>query len=246
MIASGGVGNRCGNGRARVWVNHNRCRWIQQPLGRKLRHVRHLSQPLNRWRSSLDGGVLQTYKPGSVSLPEGRAVTIYLAQPLAVKPAEVRFWRSDVTAAVKQPTRGRAGRLSPPIWPCSRWGLAAAASPQTAGRSYRPISPLSRRTGTVCFCATIRPLRRQQCRLRSLGVTQHPAQWSPDFPPPRFFQRSTGRRPPSIPALSNSTVAHQFSEGQANATSGRAGVPSESDPGGSRTWVIGDRVVYGK
>ena len=33
---------------------------------------------------------------------------------------------------------------SPPIWPCSRWGLAAAASPQTAGRSYRPISPLSR------------------------------------------------------------------------------------------------------
>ena len=147
MIASGGVGNRCGNGRARVWVNHNRCRWIQQPLGRKLRHVRHLSQPLNRWRSSLDGGVLQTYKPGSVSLPEGRAVTIYLAQPLAVKPAEVRFWRSDVTAAVKQPTRGRAGRLSPPIWPCSRWGLAAAASPQTAGRSYRPISPLSFQCG---------------------------------------------------------------------------------------------------
>ena len=43
-----------------------------------------------------------------------RAVTIYLAQPLAVKPAEVRFWRSDVTAAVKQPTRGRAGRLLSP------------------------------------------------------------------------------------------------------------------------------------
>ena len=34
---------------------------------------------------------------------------------------------------------------SPPTWPCSRWGLAAAASPQTAGRSYRPISPLSAR-----------------------------------------------------------------------------------------------------
>ena len=31
----------------------------------------------------------------------------------------------------------------PPIWPCSRWGLAVAASPQTTGRSYRPISPLS-------------------------------------------------------------------------------------------------------
>ncbi len=135
---------RCpGRGRARVWVNHNRCRWIQQPLGRKLRHRRDLSRTLSRGGPSVDGGVLQTYKPGSVPLPEGRAVTIYLAQPPAVKPAEVRFWRSGVTAAVKQPTRGRAGRLSPPIWPCSRWGLAAAASPQTAGRSYRPISPLS-------------------------------------------------------------------------------------------------------
>jgi len=135
---------RCpGRGRARVWVNHNRCRWIQQPLGRKLRHRRDLSRTLSRGGPSVDGGVLQTYKPGSVPLPEGRAVTIYLAQPPAVKPAEVRFWRSGVTAAVKRPTRGRAGRLSPPIWPCSRWGLAAAASPQTAGRSYRPISPLS-------------------------------------------------------------------------------------------------------
>ena len=135
---------RCpGRGRARVWVNHNRCHWIQQPLGRKLRHRRDLSQTLSRGGPSVDGGVLQTYKPGSVPLPEGRAVTIYLAQPPAVKPAEVRFWRSGVTAAVKRPTRGRAGRLSPPIWPCSRWGLAAAASPQTAGRSYRPISPLS-------------------------------------------------------------------------------------------------------
>ena len=85
-----------------------------------------------------------------------RTVTIYLAQPPTVKPAVVRFWRSGVTAAVKQPTRGRAGRLCPPIWPCSRWGLAAAASPQTAGRSYRPISPLSRQVGTVCFCATFR------------------------------------------------------------------------------------------
>ena len=70
-------------------------------------------------------------------------MTIYLAFPPAARLTEIRFWRSDVTAAVEQPTRGRAGRPCPPIWPCSRWGLAAAASPQTAGRSYRPISPLS-------------------------------------------------------------------------------------------------------
>ena len=143
LIAVAGVRERRDDRRAGVWVNHNRCRLIQQPPGRESRDARHSYRRLNRWETSVNGGVLQTYKPGSVSLPEGRAVTIYLAQPPAVKPAEVRFWRSGVTAAVKRPTRGRAGRLSPPIWPCSRWGLAAAASPQTAGRSYRPISPLS-------------------------------------------------------------------------------------------------------
>ena len=73
---------------------------------------------------------------------------------------------------------------SPPIRPCSRWGLTVAASPQTTGRSYRPISPLSRQVETVCFCATFRP-RFPKSGHRSLGVTQHPAQWSPDFPPPR-------------------------------------------------------------
>ncbi len=31
---------------------------------------------------------------------------------------------------------------TPPIRPCSKWGLTVAASPQTTGRSYRPISTL--------------------------------------------------------------------------------------------------------
>ena len=75
------------------------------------------------------------------------------------------------------------GAHSPSIRPCSRWGLAAAASPQSAGRSYRPISPLSRQAGTVCFCATFRLLRRSEDCRRILGVTQHPARRSPDFPP---------------------------------------------------------------
>ena len=50
--------------------------------------------------------------------------------------------RYNVAIGVKQPTRGRAGPRSPPIRPCSRWGLTVAASPQATGRSYRPISPL--------------------------------------------------------------------------------------------------------
>ena len=77
------------------------------------------------------------------------------------------------------------GAHCPSIRPCSRWGLAAAASPQSAGRSYRPISPLSRQAGTVCFCATFRLLRHSVDYRRSLGVTQHPARRSPDFPPQR-------------------------------------------------------------
>ena len=54
------------------------------------------------------------------------------------------------------------GAHSPSIWPCSGWGLAAAASPQPAGRSYRPISPLptTRKPLAVCFCATFRLPRR--------------------------------------------------------------------------------------
>ena len=47
------------------------------------------------------------------------------------------------------------GARGPSIWPCSRWGLTAAASPQTAGRSYRPISPLPRcrrRRGGMFLC----------------------------------------------------------------------------------------------
>ena len=154
---------------------------------------------------SVIGGVPQTCKPGSVffqARPE-RTVTIYLALPPAVKPAGVRFWRSDVAAAVKQPTRGRAGRLCPPIWPCSRWGLAAAASPQTAGRSYRPISTLSRQVGTVCFCATFRP-RFRRAGHRGLGVTQHPAQRSPDFPPPRLVGAAVTRS--AWPSKSHSSI----------------------------------------
>ncbi len=131
-------------------------------------------------------------------------MTIYLAFPPATRLTEIRFWRSDVTAAVEQPTRGRAGRLCPPIWPCSRWGLAAAASPQTAGRSYRPISPLSRQVGTVCFCATFRP-RFRRTGGRSLGVTQHPAQRSPDFPPSRQIGTAVTRS--ASPSGPDSSIA---------------------------------------
>ena len=89
----------------------------------------------------------RTYKPGSVSLPRNadvvRMVTIYLASRFVSGPAvggtALPPWSSS------QPGDG-PGAHCPPIRPCSRWGLTAAASPQTAGRSYRPISPLPRLT----------------------------------------------------------------------------------------------------
>jgi len=148
---------RCpGRGRARVWVNHNRCRWIQQPLGRKLRHRRDLSQTLSRGGPSVDGGVLQTYKPGSVPLPEGRAVTIYLAQPPAVKHLallQVGFSRRCVTAD---------GRTLLPS-------------------DFTLILPI--RGGRYVSVPLSVPDAGSTNRNRDLGVTQHPAQRSPDFPP---------------------------------------------------------------
>ncbi len=62
---------------------------------------------------------------------------------LAYKPGSVRrcrlddhFSRNAIARALKQPTRGvlvETGRLSPPIWPCSSWGLPCHACCQACG-----------------------------------------------------------------------------------------------------------------
>ena len=72
----------------------------------------------------------------------GQAVAIPLGLPL-------------LEASCSQPGDG-SGTHSPPIWPCSGWGLPAIASLRTAGSSYLPISPLPRYIGAVCFCGAIR------------------------------------------------------------------------------------------
>lgn len=53
------------------------------------------------------------------------------------------------------------------------------------------------RGGTVCFCVTFR-VRRPVGR-RTLGVTQHPARWSPDFP----LRRSAAAAQPSNSSTAN-------------------------------------------
>jgi len=55
-----------------------------------------------------------------------------------------------------------------------------------AVRSYRTVSPLPAFAGGLFSVALSRELPR-------LAVSQHPALWSPDFPPARF--ESAGVRP---------------------------------------------------
>ena len=112
-------------------------------------------------------------------------MTIYLARPLFLaEQLGSRSKRNDVAIGVKQPTRGRAGHPWSPYLALLQVGF---------GRRYvtaddRTLLPsdftLIRLRRTVCFCATFRP-RFPESGHRGLGVTQHPAQWSPDFPPPR-------------------------------------------------------------
>ena len=75
------------------------------------------------------------------------------------------------------------GRLSLPIWPCSRWGLPCHAVTSRAVGSYPTFSPLPVPTTghrrlfsvalSVATTSSIRP-----------GVTWQRALWSPDFPRP--------------------------------------------------------------
>jgi len=78
-----------------------------------------------------------------------------------------------------------------PIWPCSGWGLPSRHVTMPLVRSYRTISPLP--TGPF-GSAFAKPCGRWSdvggvfsvalsVRSPSLGVTQHPALRSPDFPP---------------------------------------------------------------
>lgn len=87
------------------------------------------------------------------------------------------------------PTRGRSGQLHvPPIWPCSGWGLPSRPVARTLVRSYRTVSPLpcterAAHGGLISVALSLKS--------PSLGVTQHPALRSSDFP-------QADIRPPAI------------------------------------------------
>src|ERR1043166_3679228 len=101
---------------------------------------------------------------------------------------------SRVAATLVQPTREHRAGHPLPAWPCSGWGLPSRPVTRPLVSSYLTVSPLpllrlglpprAGAAGTpgstterwaVCLCGTFRGSPR-------LGVTQHPALWSPDFP----------------------------------------------------------------
>ena len=123
-------------------------------------------------------GAKNTNKPSSVSRFVIGMATIYLAPMLPL-------------ASCGQP--GDIGRapFHPPIWPCSGWGLHGRPVTRPPVSSYLAISPLppyAKSFGGRYVSVALSvgsPL---------LGVTQHPARWSSDFPP-RFVDAHRGGHP---------------------------------------------------
>jgi len=120
--------------------------------------------------------------------------------------------RPAVARRLQRPTRGTCGRAArPSAWPCSGWGL-----PSRPGRPGRwcaltaPFHPCLCRPGAAIgglFSVAL------SCGSPRLGVTQHPALWSPDVPrtghhirgpvrgrpadsPPKVNDRPGGTLPP--------------------------------------------------
>ena len=106
-------------------------------------------------------------------------------------------------------TRGLGGqRHCPPIWSCSGWGLPGQPVTRLPVVSYTTFSPLPRartdspsapQAGHALGADKIRARRYVSVALSlrspSLGVTQHPALWSPDFPQ---AHRKVRPRPPDL------------------------------------------------
>jgi len=96
--------------------------------------------------------------------------------------------RPAVARRLQRPTRGTCGRAArPSAWPCSGWGLPSR--PGHPGRwcaLTAPFHPCLCRSGGAAIGGLFSVAL--SCGSPRLGVTQHPALWSPDVP-------RTGRSP---------------------------------------------------
>ena len=125
--------------------------------------------------------IRRTYKPGSVPRNDG-AVTIYLAPRFTSGPAV----RDDVAAVVLQPTRGRAGRSWSLYLALLQVGFDRRCVTAT-GRALLPpdftLTPADQEPAGRYVSVPLSVFRPGLIPSESLGVTQHPARRSPDFPP---------------------------------------------------------------
>ena len=92
--------------------------------------------------------------------------------------------RPAVTRRLLRPTRGLAGGQPIPLLGLAPGGVCrAAGSPPALVRSYRTVSPLPVRRPTTGAIGGLFSVA-LSCGSPRLGVTQHPALWSPDVPRP--------------------------------------------------------------
>jgi hypothetical protein len=135
-----------------------------------------------------------------------------LSRVLSFKCAEAAIRKADhlsgaaITHRFEQPTRdwrrkcvSGASRASSPIWPCSEWGLPCRSLLPGARWSLTPpFHPyLRHESGGGLFSVA---LSRGSPRV---GVTDHPALWSPDLPRrTRLTWRDAAARPARPPLSS--------------------------------------------
>src|SRR5438105_11206388 len=138
------------------------------------------SVPCPQTGHRVDSEPFATRSPLGERVRRSRPVSRILSRPLRAGGGHPSG--SRVAASLVQPTREHWAGPPLPAWPCSGWGFPSRPVTRPLVSSYLTVSPLPlpRRRAVIggwrsALCGTVRGSPR-------LGVTQHPALWSPDFP----------------------------------------------------------------
>jgi hypothetical protein len=146
----------------------------------------------NRERSQAGAPGLQ---PQKMSVAVSRSLATHLSVATADGGVSRVLSRVVIYLGPALPPASRGGPPhAPPIWPCSGWGLpclrchhrSGALLPRlfTLALLRLGLAPGASKSGMFSVALSV--------GLPLLGVTQHPALWSSDFPPPGI----AGERPP--------------------------------------------------
>ena len=145
------------------------------------------------------------YKPDPV-FARRRTVAIHLGPALLRHSSGLPESSGRATLLPRLPARNR-----PPIWPCSRRGLP---SPRRHRRDWCAFTAPFHLYNAVGRCSLLSVALSIASPL--LGVTQHPALRSPDFPRPDCSGRD------HLPNSSADMITHPLKDGKGNLKSFRA------------------------